>query len=120
MKTVFLFHVKSFYRSGDFHIFCPEYLVMYKNGLIRKLRLISKFITSQNGQQIRAIHTFPNILRSKGNHKQTMKFGHLLEPSVRNIFLEKSYTKSNGENSPRPFYKKSKLSISLDQQSEIL
>ena len=38
---------------------------------------------------------------------------------MRNIFLEKSYTKCGGEASPRPFYKKSKLSISLDQQSEI-
>ena len=32
---------------------------------------------------------------------------------MRNIFLEKSYTKCDGETSPRPFYKKSKFSISL-------
>ena len=32
-----------------------------------------------------------------------------------NIFLEKSCTKSDGEASPRPFYKKSSLSISLGQ-----
>ena len=37
-----------------------------------------------------------------------------------NIFLEKSFKKSAGETSPRPLYKKSLLSISLDQQSEIL
>ena len=39
---------------------------------------------------------------------------------MRNIFLETSYTKCGGEASPRNFYKKSKLSISLDQQFEML
>ena len=39
---------------------------------------------------------------------------------MRNIFLEKSYTKCGGETSPRSFSKKSKLSTSLDQQSGIL
>ena len=33
---------------------------------------------------------------------------------MRNISLEKWYTKCGGESSPRPFSKKSKLSISLD------
>ena len=37
---------------------------------------------------------------------------------MRNIFLEKSYI--GGEPIPRPFPEKSKLGISLDQQSEIL
>ena len=35
-------------------------------------------------------------------------------------FLEKSHTNCGGETSLRPFYKKSKLSISLDQQSSML
>ena len=38
---------------------------------------------------------------------------------MKNSFLEKLYTKSGGEASPRPFFKKSKLSIYLDQQSEM-
>ena len=42
--------------------------------------------------------------RSKGNQK--MKFGQLLECNMRNIFLEKSYTKCVGETSPRPFPEK--------------
>ena len=46
---------------------------------------------------------------------QTIKFGQLIECSMRNIFLEKSYTKCDGETSPRPFSEKLKLSISLDQ-----
>ena len=48
-----------------------------------------------------------------------MKFCHLIESNMRNIFFEKSSIKCGGETSPRPFSKKSKLSISLDQQSEI-
>ena len=35
--------------------------------------------------------------------------------NMRNTFLEKSYTKHGGETIPRPFPRKSKLSISLDQ-----
>ena len=38
---------------------------------------------------------------------------------MRSIFLEKSLTKYGGEVSPGPFYKKSKLIKSIDQQSEM-
>ena len=44
-----------------------------------------------------------------------MKFCQLKEYNMRNIFLEKSYTKCGGEASPRPFSGKLKLNISLDQ-----
>ena len=44
-----------------------------------------------------------------------MKFGQLIEFNKRNIFLEKLYRKCGGETIPRPFSKKSKLSIYLDQ-----
>ena len=56
----------------------------------------------------------------RGNRKQTMKFRQLIETNMRNIFLEKLYTKFGGEASPRLFYKKSIFSLSLDQQSEML
>ena len=39
---------------------------MYKNGLIRRLRLISKHMNSKPGQQTIAIQILPNISRSKG------------------------------------------------------
>ena len=55
-------------------------------------------MTSQPGYQTIAIHILPNILRSKDN--QTMKFGPLIEHNTRNIFVEKSYTKSTGETVP--------------------
>ena len=64
------------------------------------------------------MHILTNILRSKDN--QAMKTDQLLESNLRNIFLEKSYTKYGGETFPRPFSKKSKLGISLDQHSKVL
>ena len=45
-----------------------------------------------------------------------MKYGQLIEYKIRNIFLEKSYTKYGGETIPRSFSGKPKLSVSLDQQ----
>ena len=59
-----------------------------------------------------------NISKSKLNQKT--EFGQLIEHKMINIFLEKSYTRCGGEAIPRPFSKKLKLSISLDQQSEFL
>ena len=90
---------------------------MYKNDLIRKIRLISKFMASQPGKQTIGVQILPNIFRSKRN--QTMKFGQLIECDMRNIFPEKLDTKYGGETIPRPFPKKSKLSIFLDLYSKI-
>ena len=59
------------------------------------------------------IHILPNTSRSKGN--QTMEFGQLIESNMRNIFLEKSYTKYGGETTPGPFFEKLKLRISRDK-----
>ena len=70
-------------------------------------------MTSLLGYQTIVIHVLPNISRSKGN--RILKFGQLIEYNTRNIFLEKSYTKCGGETSTRPFSKKLKLNISLDQ-----
>ena len=71
-----------------------------------------------NWEVIISIHILYNISRSKGNH--TMNFGWSIEYNMFSIFLKKSYTKCSGETGRRPFYKKSKVSISLDQQSRIL
>ena len=70
-------------------------------------------MTSQPEKQTIVIHILPNISRSKAN--QTMKFGQLIEHTIRNIFLENSYTKCGGETSPRLFSGKLKLSIYLNQ-----
>ena len=75
-------------------------------------------MTSQYGWQTIAIHILSNISRSKGN--QAMTFGQLEEYDMTIIFPEKSYTICAEESSPRHLPKKSKLSISLDQQCKVL
>ena len=64
-----------------------------KNGLIRKVWLISKLIfdVSQTRQQIITRNILPNISRGKCN--QGMKFAQLIKFRVRNIFLQKSCRK---------------------------
>ena len=103
---------------SSYLIFFLNFMVMQQNDLIRKTRLFSNFVTSQSGLQLILIYILPNTLRKKRN--QIMKFGLLIEYNVRNIFLEKSYTKCGGESSPRPFSGKSELRISLDQQPKVL
>ena len=48
-------------------------------------------MTSQPGEQTIAIHILPNMSRSKGN--QAIKYGQLIEYYMKNIFVERSYTK---------------------------
>ena len=57
---------------------------MQKNILVRKLRLISKFMTLQTGQQIFAILILLNIPKRKDN--QAMKLGQLIKNNMSNIF----------------------------------
>ena len=58
-------------------------------------------MTCQTGKQAIVIYVLPNIVRNKDN--QAVKFGPLREYNMKNIFLEKPYTKFGGETSPRPF-----------------
>ena len=50
-----------------------------------------------------AIHILPNISRSKSN--QAVEFGQLIQYNMKNIFVEKSYTKCGGESIPDSFVK---------------
>ena len=81
MKNAFYFMLKALFVLEIFTFF-----LLYRNGLIGKLWLISQFMTSQTGQQIITIHIFPNISRSEGN--QAMNYGELIIYSKRNIFLQ--------------------------------
>ena len=48
MKNVFYYTSKDFFVLKIFK-FCVDFLIMYQNGLIRKVGLISNFVTSQPG-----------------------------------------------------------------------
>ena len=49
-----------------------------------------------------------------------MKLSQLREYNMRNIFVEKSYTKCVGETIARPLTKITKLNISLNQYCKVL
>ena len=87
-KNAFYFILKALFAIKSFAL---TFWSCKKNGLIRKMRLISKFMTSQPGYQTIALKILPNISRSKGN--QTMKFGQLTEYKKRNNFIQKSCRK---------------------------
>ena len=53
---------------------------MYQNSIIRKIRLLSKFMKSKPGKQTIAIHILCNISKTKRN--QTIKFGQLIEYNI--------------------------------------
>ena len=57
----------------------------------------------QPGKQIITKYIFSNISRNKDN--QTMEFGQLIEYNMRNICLEKLFTKYYENVIPRPFSK---------------
>ena len=61
-------------------------------------------MTSQPSQQTSSIYILPS--NSRSNDNQTMKFVQLLKYNMKNIFVEKSYTKCSGETIPDPFLKK--------------
>ena len=62
-----------------------------------KIMLISKFMTSQPGEQTITIHILSNI-----SPCQAMKFSQVIEYNKKNIFLQKSCRKLGRETSSRP------------------
>ena len=72
MKNSFYFILKALFVLKIFN-----FLFIQKNGLIRKIRLISKCMTSQLVQQTVAIHILCNISQTKSN--QAVEFGKVIE-----------------------------------------
>ena len=86
-EKCFLFHLKNSFHSQDIKVFGATFWSRRENGLISGIRLTSRFMASQPGLQIIAIHISLTISQSKGN--QTIKFGQLIKYDKRNIFLQK-------------------------------
>ena len=49
MENAFLRQVKSSFRSQDIKVFVLTFWACGKNGLVRKIRLVSEFMASQPG-----------------------------------------------------------------------
>ena len=83
-----------------YHHFWLDFLVLSRNGMIRKLWLISKFMTPYTGQQIITIQLIPNISRSKDN--ETWLVNKIQRENIN--FLQKPCRKWVGETSFRPLF----------------
>ena len=99
MKRPFCFIIKALFVVELFKLLSRLFFwSRRKNGLIRIIRLISKFMASQTGQQTIEIHILLNITQIKDN--KTIKFG---QYNKGNIFLQKSCRYEAGKLVPRPF-----------------
>ena len=108
---VFISPLKALFVLKIFKLLFLDFLVMCKSGLIRKIGWF------QNLWRHNLVNKQLQLGISRSKDNQTMKFAQLVEYNTRNLFDEKSYTKCGGETIPRSISKKSKLSLSLDQNS---
>ena len=68
MKNVFYYSLKAPFVVKMFKFLSLTFWSCRKNCLIRKIMLMSKFVTSQPDLQTITIYMLPNISRSKGHH----------------------------------------------------
>ena len=111
-EKCFLFYLRSSFCCQDIWIFVLTFWPFRKNGFIRKIKLIWKFMTYHPGYQTITMHILSSISRRKGN--QTMKSGQVTEYD-KIIFLQKSCLKWGSETSSRSRFVFSKLYIRQKQ-----
>ena len=71
-----------------FLYFCADNVVTQKNSLLRKPKLILKFMTSQARQKVITIHIFPNNSKLKGNTTLLLLYiNELLDNVICNITI---------------------------------
>ena len=98
MKNVFYFIWKALFVIKIFKVLSQLFNHVEKNGLIRNITLITKFMTSQPGWQTTTVQILPNISESKGS--QTMKFCQLMEYKKRIIFSKNHAENKAGRPAP--------------------
>ena len=97
-----LFHFKIFFRFLRYSN--SWILVDVRKRLIRKLKLISKFMTSHAAKRIIAIHILLDISRSKRQSDNKVLSANRIQREKISIFLQKSCRKRGRENSFRPLF----------------
>ena len=103
MKNAFYFILKALFVLKIFKFLSWHLGHVEKTAyIIKKIKLISKFLTSEPGQQTITMYILPNISRSKGKH--TLKFGQLIEYNNKNVFLQKLCRKWGRETSSTPLF----------------
>ena len=108
MESAFHFTLKALFVLKIFRFLCRIFGHVEKQ-LDQKDKINFKIHDATTWFRNKCNTHIVNISRSKDN--PTVKFGQLIGHNMRNIFLEKSYTKCGEETSPRTFSKNSKWSI---------
>ena len=91
MKNDFCFILKALFILKIFKFLSWLFRSFRKNDLIRKVILISKFITSQPGWQTIAIHILHNISQVKATRQWNLVN---YKTSIRGIFFFKNYAEN--------------------------
>ena len=102
MKNAFYFILKSLSILKIFKFLSWHFGHVWKTTFLNRLRLTSKFMTSQPGFQTIPGLILPNISQSKGS--QTMKFIQLTEYDKTNIFFQVLCRKWGKETSSWPLF----------------
>ena len=92
---MFFIYFKKLFSFGRYLNFCSDFFVHVGKRLVKKAKVNFQNLWQDSLKSKHSNTILPNISRSKSN--QTIKFGQLLEDTMRNDFLEESYTKSDGE-----------------------
>ena len=98
----------------------PDIFVYVEKGLYEKAKVNFKIYDVTNQESSNCNNIYCSISQEVNKDNQKIKFGQFIEYNMRSTCLEKSYTKCGKETSPRLFSKKSKSSLSLDQQPKYL
>ena len=83
LQCVFLFHLKSSFRSLDIYTFVLTFWACWKHGLIRNIVKVNFEIYDITAWLTKNYNTYPQI---KDN--PTMKYGHLIEYPKWNVFFK--------------------------------
>ena len=105
-EKLFLFQLKSSFCSQDFQIFVLTFCWCRKTAWLGrqgnfKIYDVTTWETNNCNTHI--------VIISRHKGHKTMKFGQLIEYSMRYIFLENSYAKCGEETISRPFSIKNKI-----------
>ena len=107
MKNAFYFTLKAFFVPKIFKFLSWFFghvvkLLDYKDKANFKIHDVTTWLTNNCKAHIAEEEYQKNISGSKDN--QAMEYGQLIKYNMKNIFIEKGYTKCGGETIPWPYF----------------
>ena len=114
IKNAVCFMLKALFVLESFKFFPWPFCYIEKR-LDKKVMVVNfKIYDVTTGQQTITLHVLPNISRSKGN--QAIKFGQLIQYSVKNVFSEIMQKLRSGEWFQTSFFEKALYKVKASCQ----